>query len=211
MTRSRPKVAVVDVGSGNLRSVAKALQTMGADAHVTADPDAVRAADKVVVPGQGAFGGCLAGLERDGGGLKQVVLETIRGGKPYLGLCVGMQLLFDESEESPGVRGLGIFPGRVVRFDVGAPLKVPHMGWNDCQRGSAPSPLLAGIDEGTSFYFVHSYFAAPDDDGVVVLSAEHGVRFCAAVAKDNVFATQFHPEKSQAAGLRLLGNFVAAG
>jgi glutamine amidotransferase len=211
MAAARPKVAVVDVGSGNLRSVGKALESVGADAHVTGDPDEVRAADKVVVPGQGAFGACLAGLERDGGALREAVMETIRGGKPYLGLCVGMQLLFDESEESPGAKGLGVFPGSVVRFRIAAPLKVPHMGWNDCHPGRARSRLLAGLDDGTSFYFVHSYYAAPRDADVVALEAEHGVRFCAAVARDNVFATQFHPEKSQAAGLRLLGNFVAAG
>ncbi len=208
MGRPRPKVAIVDTGSGNLRSVAKALESAGATPHVTSDPAEVIAADKIVVPGQGQFGACLAGLDRDGGALRQAVLEVARRGTPYLGLCLGLQILFDESEENPGVRGLGLLPGKVVRFQVPAPLKIPHMGWNDCHAGRAGSAALAGIADGTSFYFVHSYFAVPADAGVVALEAEHGVRFCAAVARDNLFACQFHPEKSQAAGLRLLGNFV---
>ncbi len=209
---TRPRLAIVDTGSGNLRSVQKALEAVGADAAVTSDPDAVVRADKVVVPGQGAFGGCVAGLERGGGALGQAVREIVAAGKPYLGLCLGLQILFDESDENPGVRGLGIIPGRVVRFQIPAPLKVPHMGWNDCHRGpaAARTPVLGDIPEGTSFYFVHSYYAVPSSHDVVALEAEHGVRFCAAVARDNVFACQFHPEKSQAAGLALLHSFVTA-
>jgi glutamine amidotransferase len=208
---ARPRVAIVDTGSGNLRSVEKALTVAGADAGVTADPDAVLRADKIVVPGQGAFGGCVAGLSRDGGALRAAVLETIRKGTPYLGLCLGLQILFDESEETPGCAGLGIIPGKVVRFRLAPPLKVPHMGWNDCHHGpaAAGNRALADTPDGTSFYFVHSYYAAPTDRAHVALEAEHGVRFCAAVAKDNVFACQFHPEKSQTAGLGLLGRFVS--
>jgi glutamine amidotransferase len=203
---ARPRLAVVDTGSGNLRSVEKALTAAGADATVTSDPAVVAAADKVVVPGQAAFGPTMAGLDADGGALRQVVLETIRGGKPFLGLCIGLQVLFEESEEQPGVAGLGVFPGKVVRFRVPPPLKVPHMGWNDCHHGpaAARSRVLSGVPDGTYFYFVHSFHAAPTDPGDVGLWADHGGRFCVAVARDNVVASQFHPEKSQAAGLALL-------
>lgn len=206
-----PQLAVVDTGSGNLRSVEKALATAGARATITSDPDFIARADKVVVPGQGAFGGCVAGLERGGGALKQAVLEQIGRGTPYLGLCLGLQILFDGSEEDPGCRGLGIIPGQVVKFTVPMPLKVPHMGWNACARAAAAdgTPVLGGTPDGSWFYFVHSYYCAPDDPRHVALEAEHGVRFCAAVARDNVFACQFHPEKSQQAGLSLLSRFIA--
>jgi glutamine amidotransferase len=209
---ARPTIAIVDVGSGNLRSVEKALRAAGAEASVTSDPAAVAAADKVVVPGQGAFGGCMNGLERDGGGLRAAVLEGIRAGKPFLGLCVGLQILFEGSDEEPGRAGLGLIPGRVVRFQVPAPLKVPHMGWNECTTGpaAAGAPPFAGTPEGSYFYFVHSYYPAPADQRDVALWSDYGGRFCAAVARDNVLATQFHPEKSQAAGIGLLSRFVAA-
>lgn len=208
----RPKLAVVDTGSGNLRSVEKALAAAGADVQVTGDPAIVAAADKVVVPGQGAFGGCVAGLARDGGSLREAVLYAIKKGTPYLGLCLGLQILFDGSEEDPTCQGLGVIPGRVVKFVVQPPLKIPHMGWNDCARGpaAAGTPVLAGTPEATSFYFVHSFYAVPTDPADVALATEHGVRFCAAVARDNLFACQFHPEKSQTAGLELLRRFVAA-
>ena len=204
-------IAVVDTGSGNLRSVEKALAAAGGSAAVTSDPDRVAAADKIVVPGQGAFGGCVAGLERDGGGLKQAVLGAIRAGKPYLGLCLGLQILFDGSDEDPTCQGLGVLPGRVRRFAVAPPLKVPHMGWNACRHGPAVArtPVLAGTEDGAWFYFVHSYFPVPADPADVALEAQHGVRFCAAVARDNVVACQFHPEKSQQAGLSLLSRFVS--
>ena len=204
------QIAVVDTGSGNLRSVEKALSTAGGRATITSDPDLVGRADKIVVPGQGAFGGCVAGLEREGGALKQAVLEQIRRGTPYLGICLGLQILFESSEEDPSCRGLGVLPGRVVRFAVRPPLKVPHMGWNSCARGQAAerSAVLGEIPEGSWFYFVHSYFPAPADAGDVALQAEHGASFCAAVARDNVVACQFHPEKSQHAGLSLLSRFI---
>jgi glutamine amidotransferase len=213
-----PRIAVVDTGSGNLRSVEKALAAAGGAVFVTGDPEAVAGADKVVVPGQGAFGGCIAGLGRDGGALREAVLAAIKAGKPYFGICLGLQVLFDGSEEDPSCRGLGVIPGRVVRFAPGAAarhLKVPHMGWNACRRradaGSAAgsAAILASTPDETSFYFVHSYYPVPSDQGVVALDTEHGVRFCAAVAKDNVFASQFHPEKSQQAGLSLLRRFVS--
>lgn len=208
---ARAHVAVVDTGSGNLRSVQKALEAVGAHAEVTADPDRIARADKILVPGQGAFGSCVQGLSCHGGALRQVVLEAIARGIPYFGVCLGLQILFEASDESPGVRGLGVIPGRVIRFDLPPPFKVPHMGWNPCTRGpAAGTPLLGDTPEATSFYFVHSYYAAPADASVVALFSDHGVPFCAAVAKDNIFACQFHPEKSQEAGLALLRRFVAS-
>ena len=208
---ARPRIAIVDTGSGNLRSVEKALAAAGADDFVTRDADQVASADKVVMPGQGAFGGCVAGLCRDGGALRDAVLAAIRAGKPYLGICMGMQVLFDSSEEEPGCAGLGVLPGRVVKFKVAPPLKVPHMGWNACQgsRASAPPRVLADTPDGTHFYFVHSYYPVPALPSDVALLANHGGDFCAAVARDNLFACQFHPEKSQRAGLVLLSRFVS--
>lgn len=212
---TKPRIAVADTGSGNLRSVEKALARAGADVVVTSDPDVVAAADKIVVPGQGAFGGCVAGLAREGGGLGQAVLSGIRGGKPYLGLCLGLQILFEGSEEDATCAGLGVLPGRVRRFSdqlALAGLKIPHMGWNATRRGpaAAAARALGAIPDGTYFYFVHSYYAVPARAEDVALETDHGVPFCAAVARDNVLACQFHPEKSQAAGLALLTSFVGA-
>ena len=208
---ARPRIAIVDTGSGNLRSVEKALTVAGGEAFVTRDAEQVASADKVVVPGQGAFGACMAGLMRDGGSLRDAVLAAIRTGKPYLGICMGLQLLFASSEEEPGCAGLGVVPGKVVKFKIALPLKVPHMGWNACQRplSSPVSSMLEGTADGTYFYFVHSYYPVPDDPRDVALVAEHGERFCAAVARDNLFASQFHPEKSQRAGLALLARFTS--
>jgi imidazole glycerol-phosphate synthase subunit HisH len=202
-------VAVADTGSGNLRSVEKALAAVGADVIVTADADRIARADKVVVPGQGAFGGCIAGLDRGGGALREAVTEAIRGGRPYLGICLGLQILFDASEENPECGGLGVLPGRVRRFVPGPGLKIPHMGWNQTRRGAAGTEILKTTPDGTFFYFVHSYYPDPARPEDVALSSDHGVAFCAAVARDNIFACQFHPEKSQAAGLALLRRFVA--
>jgi glutamine amidotransferase len=205
-------VTVADLGSGNLRSVEKALAAVGAAVTVSADADVVGRAQRLVVPGQGAFGACAAGLDRDGAALRQAVLAFIRGGRPFFGICIGMQLLFDSSEENPDARGLAILPGRVRRFAASPGLKIPHMGWNGTARGpaaaTAASPA-AGVADGTHFYFVHSYFPDPERAEDVALWSEHGVRFCAAVGRDNVFGCQFHPEKSQAAGLSLLRQFVA--
>jgi glutamine amidotransferase len=208
---ARPSIAIVDTGSGNLRSVEKALTLAGSRAFVTREAGEVASADKVVVPGQGAFGACMAGLMRDGGGLRDAVLEAIRAGKPYLGICMGLQLLFASSEEEPGCAGLGVLPGKVVKFRIARPLKVPHMGWNACHRpvGAAPAPVLGDTPDGTYFYFVHSFYPVPERTGDVALLCEHGETFCAAVAHDNVFASQFHPEKSQRAGLTLLSRFVS--
>jgi imidazole glycerol-phosphate synthase subunit HisH len=212
MSATRPRVVIVDTGSGNLRSVEKAVSVAGGQAQVSSDPGAVAAADKVVVPGQGAFGRCIAGLSREGGGLRQAVLEAIGAGKGYLGICLGLQVLFEGSDEQPDCAGLGVLPGKVARFEVGAPLKVPHMGWNACERGpaGAAAHALQDTPDGAYFYFVHSYYPAPAREADVALWSDHGGRFCAAVARDNVFACQFHPEKSQAAGLSLLRRFLSA-
>jgi glutamine amidotransferase len=210
IAKARARVAVADTGSGNLRSVEKALATAGADVVVTSDADALARADKLVVPGQGAFGGCVAGLDRGGGALREAVLGAIRDGKPYLGICLGLQVLFEASEEDPTCRGLGVFPGRVQRFADTPGLKIPHMGWNQTRRGPARTGVLGDTPDGSFFYFVHSYYPAPARAEDVALSSEHGVPFCAAVARDNVFACQFHPEKSQAAGLALLRRFIAS-
>ena len=204
-------IAVVDYGMGNLRSVAKALEHVAAGPRVavTSDPDAVRAARRVVFPGQGAMPDCMRELEA--GGLRAAVVEAAAS-KPFLGICIGLQMLFEESEEG-GVRGLGLLHGRVVRFPAqrmqdadGARLKVPHMGWNQLQQQRA-CPLLDGIPDGTFAYFVHSYYAAPKDAAAVVATTEYGVAFASVLWRDNLYATQFHPEKSQHWGLRILQNF----
>jgi imidazole glycerol-phosphate synthase subunit HisH len=200
-------IAVVDSGSGNLRSVAKALERAGEAPVVTSDPEVVRRADRVVVPGQGAFGDCMAGLTA--GGLADAVKEVIAAGRPYLGICLGLQVLFDESEEHGPVRGLGLLGGRVVAFTPRPGLKVPHMGWNAVSQ-RAGERLWRGLPDPAYVYFVHSYHAVPDDARVTALSTDYGGPVCAAVRHENLFATQFHPEKSGAVGLALLENFVRA-
>jgi len=202
-------IAIVDVCSGNLRSVQRALTRAGGDVVVTQDPEVVRRADKVVVPGQGAFGVFMRGLAERG--LGDALREAIASGRPYLGICLGMQVLFDESEEQGPIAGLGVVRGTVVKLHPGAPeLKVPHMGWTQCLQPGPADPPPAGIPDGAHVYFTHSYHALPADPAVVVLHAEHGVRITAAIRSGNLFACQFHPEKSQAVGLRLLENFVQA-
>jgi glutamine amidotransferase len=193
-------IAIVDVCSGNLRSVERALAHVGGRVAITRDPDTVRRADKIVVPGQGAFNVFMRGLAERG--LGDALREAIASHKPYLGICLGMQVLFEHSEEGD-CTGLGVLAGRVTRLRPTDPrLKIPHMGWNRVH-GRAP-----GIANGDYVYFVHSYRVEPADHGVIALEAEHGERFCAAVEKDRLFACQFHPEKSQAVGLRLLRTFV---
>jgi glutamine amidotransferase len=201
-------VAVIDYGMGNLRSVCKALERVAPDADVRLASNAagVRAADRVVFPGQGAIGGCLTALAGDG--LQAAVLDALAT-KPFLGICLGLQALYDYSEEGGGVQGLGVLPGRVRRFAPTDPtLKVPHMGWNQVQQTTA-HPLWSDIAQGTRFYFVHSYFVDAADDRWVAGTTEYGVRFTSAAARANIFAVQFHPEKSQQAGLTLLKNFMA--
>jgi glutamine amidotransferase len=205
------RIAIVDSGSGNLRSVQKALQKVGADAFISGHADEVAKADKIVVPGQGAFGGCMGGLNRNGGALRALVLDAIKKGTPFLGICIGLQVLFEGSDEDPSCPGLGVFAGRVKKFEIPLPLKVPHMGWNACRQGAAGgASILGDTPDGTYFYFVHSYFPVPANPADIALESEHGTKFCAAVARDNLFACQFHPEKSQRAGLTLLSRFVNA-
>ena len=206
-------IAIVDACSGNLRSVERALARAGGRPVVTRDPDVVRRADKIVVPGQGAFGVFMRGLAERG--LGGALREAIASGRPYLGICLGLQVLFERSEEAlepgdPPPAGLGVLAGEVVRLRPPSPeLKVPHMGWNRVRR-LRPEPLLAGVPDEAHVYFVHSYHAVPDDRALVALEADHGAPITAAIRKDNLFACQFHPEKSQAIGLRILRNFVEA-
>lgn len=203
-------IALIDFGRGNLRSVQKALTAAGGDVVRTGDPDVVRRADRLVVPGQGAFAEGMAALRA--AGLDQAIREAIAAGRPYLGICLGLQFLFDESDEHGPVPGLGIVPGRVERIAARPGLKVPHIGWNRVEE-VAPDPLVGDLAAagpgGDYFYFVHSYVAVPSDPGCVVLRADYGGELVAAIRVDNVFACQFHPEKSQAAGLALLQRFVA--
>jgi len=198
-------IAIVDYGMGNLRSVAKAFERLGAAAEVTRDPERIASAPGVVLPGVGAFGACMANLTSLG--LVQPVKQAIGAGRPFLGICLGMQLLFDESEEFGPVGGLGVLRGRVVRFPPSPELKVPHMGWN-AVRVARRAPALAGIDDGEYVYFVHSYYPVPADPAVVATTTGYGIEFASSVVRDNVFACQFHPEKSQRVGLRILENFI---
>jgi glutamine amidotransferase len=208
MSAAAPSIAVIDAGTGNLRSVEKALATVGARPVVTRDPDVVRRAPRVVVPGQGAFADFLTGLRERG--MEEALREVIADGRPYLGICLGLQVLYDQSEEHGPVAGLGILRGRVVRFrPTDHALKVPHMGWNQVRMHGAGDPLLAGIADGSDFYFVHSYHVVPDDPATIALGCDYGGEFCAAVRWRNLFACQFHPEKSAALGLRLLSNFAS--
>jgi glutamine amidotransferase len=197
-------VAVVDYDAGNTLSVTRALKKVGARVNLTPDPEEVAAADAVVLPGVGAFGDCMRKLRE--GGMDEACLETFRSGKPFLGVCVALQVFFEASEESPGVEGLGIFPGKVVRFDVGD-LKVPHMGWNDLDL-TRPHPVLDGLN-GEDFYFVHSYYPEPEEPEDLLGTSEYGTTFCAAAGRENLAAVQFHPEKSSLAGLRLYENFLS--
>ena len=211
------RICVCDVGLGNLRSVERALQKAAELAartitiEVTRDPDAVRRADAVVVPGQGGFGDCARALAS---GLGDAVVEQIARGTPYLGICLGLQVLFSRSAEAPGEKGLGVFPGEVALLEggidvaTGMPLKVPHIGWNTVEPTSGHRGALP--DEAAHFYFVHSYVVKPDDPKLVCGTTEYGARFVSAIARDNLFACQFHPEKSQAAGLELLARFLRA-
>lgn len=205
-------IAIIDYGIGNLRSVEKAFLHVGADARLTADPAVVRAARGVVVPGVGAFGACALGLRN--GGFAALALETARAGKPLLGICVGMQLLFDSSEEMGQHAGLGLLPGRVLRFPdgmvdaAGQRLKVPQIGWNQLHHDGS-DPLLAGVSSGSYAYFVHSYYCAPAEPSDVVATTDYGLDYASIVRRDNLWGVQFHPEKSQTVGLRILRNFVA--
>jgi glutamine amidotransferase len=203
-------IAVIDTGICNLRSVTKALEAVGASPVVVRTPEelAASAAEGLVLPGVGALRDCIFSLLSSG--LDATVKEWIRADRPFLGVCLGMQALFDQSEEGD-VKGLGIIPGRVVHFKVAPPLKVPHMGWNTVRFVQPGSPLQAGLnEEGESFYFVHSFHCVPKDPAVVLAECDYGAPFVAAIARGRMFATQFHPEKSQAKGLQIYRNFAAS-
>jgi glutamine amidotransferase len=201
--KGRTMIAIVDYGVGNLRSVQKALERVGATAVITSDPAGLEAAQGVVLPGVGAFGDGMESLQARG--LVEPVMRQVEGGKPLLGICLGMQLLFEESEEMGHHRGLGLLPGCVVRFPEGD-LKVPHIGWN--QLRIANGGVLAGIADGAYAYFVHSYYAVPAVPDDVRATTEYGVEFASVVERGTIFGAQFHPEKSQEVGLRLLENFA---
>jgi glutamine amidotransferase len=200
-------IAIVDYGVGNLRSVQKALERVGATAAVTSDPALLDRAQGVALPGVGAFGDGMEHLRARQ--LVEPVLRQVERAKPLLGICLGMQLLFDESEEMGQHRGLGLLPGRVVRFPDGE-LKIPHIGWNQLQmgRGHTGMDLLAGMRQGAHAYFVHSYYVAPEDPADVLATTEYGVEFASVVGRGQIWGAQFHPEKSQEVGLRLLQNFA---
>jgi glutamine amidotransferase len=197
------QMAIIDTGIGNLRSVQKAFEFVGAAPAITEDPAVVAAAEAVVLPGVGAFGDSIDGLRARG--LEPAVCDAIRRGVPFFGICVGMQLLFEESEEMGLHRGLGVLPGRLVRFPDS--LTVPHMGWNQIEP-RRPHPLLDGVPSGAFAYFDHSYCVVTGDESIVAATTEYGGPFPSVVARDNVWAIQFHPEKSQQVGLRILRNFV---
>ena len=205
------RVSIIDYGMGNLRSVQKAFEKTGARADIISSAQAVDSASAIVLPGVGAFRKCFENLDRLG--LVSTIRSAISSGKPFLGICLGLQILFTESEEFGACPGLGVIPGRVVRFASeqrdasGSLLKIPHMGWNalEIQR---QAPHLAGIQDGSYFYFVHSYYVTPDFSPVAATKTTYGIRFVSSIWQDNVFACQFHPEKSQSAGLRLLKNFT---
>ena len=199
-------IAIIDYGMGNLRSVSKAFEAVGHQAVVTREAHVIASASHVVLPGVGAFGDCMANLERYE--LIAPIYSAVQSGKPFLGICLGLQLLFTESEEFGTHKGLGIIPGRVKKFVLEPSLKVPHMGWNDI-RVVRPAPIFAGIAPGSYCYFVHSYYVEPADSAVVATVTDYGAPFASAVWKDNVVACQFHPEKSQAVGLQVIKNFGA--
>jgi len=203
---SAAALAVIDYGMGNLRSVAKALEAVGADVRIVTQPEEVGEAAGLVLPGVGALADCISALRESD--FDQKIREWIAADRPFLGICLGMQALFESSEEG-SAEGLGIFPGTVRRFRLPPEYKVPHMGWNTVRFTQPDSPLLAGLEaEGEAFYFVHSYYCAPCDQALVLAECDYGGSFTAAIARGRCYATQFHPEKSQARGLQLYRNFV---
>lgn len=206
-----PGIVIVDYGMGNLHSVRKAFEACGAPAAVSSEAGEIGCAAALVVPGVGAFGDCIESLSRSG--LGEAIARFICSGRPYLGLCLGLQILFPSSEEAPEARGLGLIAGRVRKFACDR--KVPHMGWNTLRFGGGEGgqrpqcPLFSGIADGAYAYFVHSYYPEPEDDAVVAATTEYGIRFASALWRGNIMATQFHPEKSQRVGLAMIRNFVA--
>ena len=200
-------IAIIDYGAGNLHSVKNALDFLGADNIVTGNKKEILSADKVILPGVGAFGDAMKCLEESG--LTKTVKAVAESGKPFLGICLGLHLLFEESEESPNVKGLGIFKGKIVKIPDNGSLKIPHMGWNNIHI-TKDSKILKNIGSEPYVYFVHSYYVEAEDSSVVSAYTEYGQRLDIAVERDNVFATQFHPEKSGDTGMEILKNFIAA-
>ncbi len=201
-------ITIVDYGMGNLRSVTNALKTLGAPARISSKPQEVASAERLILPGVGAFGSAMQELESRG--LLEPVRSHAASGRPFLGICLGLQLLFEWSEEGGRVKGLGLLKGTVRRFADAPERKVPHMGWNQVKRTSAPpSALVNGLADGSFFYFVHSYYAEPQDRAIVQLETDYGVAFPAMIESGSIAATQFHPEKSQTAGLALLKRFAS--
>jgi len=197
-------IAIIDYGMGNLYSVEKAFVKLGAQAVVTSDPEVILKADKVVLPGVGAFGDCMKNLTQSG--LVPVIHEVIGRGTPFLGICLGLQALFEASEEDPGVKGLGVFPG-MVRKIIAPEFKIPHMGWNSLEFATS-SPLFTALPDNPYVYFVHSYHAVPEDPAVITAVTNYGGPVTAAVGRANVQAVQFHPEKSSSVGMAILANFI---
>jgi glutamine amidotransferase len=198
-------ITIIDYQMGNLRSVQKGFEKVGHAAVITSEPDVVASAEKLVLPGVGAFADAIAELRRRN--LVEPIKQHIAAGKPFLGICLGLQMLFDVGYEDGEHEGLGVLAGEVVRFSVPREFKVPHMGWNS-GKILRRAPILEGIADGTHFYFVHSYYVVPHDESIIAIETDYPRPFCAAVWRDNLFATQFHPEKSQDQGLRLLKNFA---
>lgn len=198
-------IAIIDYDAGNIKSVEKALQFLGEEVVITRDPEILLGAEKVILPGVGAFGDAMKRLEEYG--LVDIIHRIVDNGTPFLGICLGLQLLFDSSEEAPGVKGLGILPGKVVRFPAEIGLKIPQIGWNALSQPNK-GKLFEGVEDGEFVYFVHSYYLKADEPGDVVATTEYGVTVHAAVERGNVFACQFHPEKSSDTGLKILKNFT---
>lgn len=200
-------ITVIDYGMGNLRSVSKALEFLGAKVKVSSSVSEVEKADKLVFPGVGAFSDCMDEVNKRN--LQEPIKDFIKSGKPFLGICMGLQLLFESSEEAPGVEGLKILKGKVEKFKM-PNLKIPQIGWNQIEltaKGKA-NRLFNGIDNEEFFYFVHSYYAVPENEDIVIAKTNYGLDFCSAINSNNIFATQFHPEKSQKKGLKVLENFI---
>jgi len=201
------KIGIIDYGMGNLGSVSNACRFLELDAQIITTPQQFDDCRAIILPGVGAFGDCMSHL------VEHRFVDAIRGwisaGNPFLGICLGLQALFESSEESPDVEGLGVFKGTVKRFDIAQELKVPQIGWNAVGQKRPDCPMFNGIDDKAYFYFVHSFYVAPAEESIVAGETEYGLKYCSAVWKDNVFAAQFHPEKSQAEGLQMLRNFGA--
>ncbi len=199
-------IAIIDYGAGNLQSVKKAFDFIGAETVITNDPEVILSADKILLPGVGSFGDAMDSMEKNG--LVETVKECALSGKPFLGICLGLQLLFEESEESPGVKGLGIFKGKIKKFSSDMGLKIPHIGWNSLEIKQKDT-LFKDIPENAYVYFVHSYYLHAEDENDIATVTNYGIDFHSAVGKNNIFATQFHPEKSGDVGLQILRNFAS--